>query len=304
MSDQSVLIDANQLHQLLANQNAEKHRTNKLIDALVLLDCRHDLLNHNAGRAAFDTGHIPGAQFWNMETDATAKHTGLNGRHPLASREQTRACFETFGLSNESILVVYDAHGGQYAGRLWWLARWIGHQHVRLLDGGLQAWQSAGFDLAEPHQVKPNQVEFDNRSKKPLSLKPSLVGWVDKLQVALTSQSSSSRVLDARAAARFRGETEPLDPVAGHIPGAINRFYQNNLDSQGFFKSKAVLKTEFEAILGELNPPEIIHQCGSGVTACHNLIAMEVAGLHGSVLYPGSWSEWCADASLPVATGD
>ncbi len=290
-SDNSILINAVQLNDLITKQTAsELHKD------VVLLDCRHDLMDHKAGVAAFNSGHIPGAQFWNMETDAVAEHSGLNGRHPLATREQTLACFEKFGLTNETLLVVYDGHGGQYAGRLWWLACWIGHQRVKILDGGIQSWQSAGFSL-ETDAIKPNA------KLNTLKLKPSLVGWVDKHQVALISQSNSSQVLDARAPARFRGETEPLDPVAGHIPGAINRFYQNNLDSEGFFKNKALLKTEFEATIGQCNPAEIIHQCGSGVTACHNLIAMEIAGLHGSVLYPGSWSEWCSDPVLPVATG-
>jgi thiosulfate/3-mercaptopyruvate sulfurtransferase len=290
-SDNSILINAAQLNDLLTTQAAAGLHGN-----VVLLDCRHDLMDHKAGLSAFNTGHIHGAQFWNMETDAVAAHSGNNGRHPLATREQTLACFEKFGVTNETLLVVYDGQGGQYAGRLWWLARWIGHHKVKLLDGGIQAWQSAGFSLstdAKKRTAKSNT----------LSLKPSLVGWVNKHQVALFSESNSSQVLDARAPARFRGETEPLDPVVGHIPSAINRFYQNNLDSAGFFKNEALLKAEFEATIGQRNPAEIIHQCGSGVTACHNLIAMEIAGLHGSALYPGSWSEWCADSSLPVATG-
>jgi thiosulfate/3-mercaptopyruvate sulfurtransferase len=292
MSDNSILIDAVHLNDWLKKPVADR-----LHNSVVLLDCRHDLMDHNAGIAAFNSGHIPGAQFWNMETDAVAEHSGFNGRHPLATREQTLACFEKFGLTNDSLLVVYDGQGGQYAGRLWWLARWIGHSKVCVLDGGLQAWQSAGHSLS-------NELKMPDQKLNQLSLKPSLVSWVDKYQVALTSRSDSSQVLDARATVRFRGESEPLDPVAGHIPKAVNRFYQNNLDGQGFFKSKAQLKGEFEAIIGQRLPAEIIHQCGSGVTACHNLIAMEIAGLHGSVLYPGSWSEWCADPTLPVATGE
>jgi thiosulfate/3-mercaptopyruvate sulfurtransferase len=297
MTNDSVLIDALSLKTLLAKQ-----ATDALDYGIVLLDCRHDLINHNAGLAAFDKGHIPGAQFWNMETDAVAQHTGFNGRHPLASREQTRACFEKFGMNSQTLLIVYDGHGGQYAGRLWWLARWIGHSQVKLLDGGLQAWQSAGLDLTTDVNTSST-----NLTKQELTLKPSLVAWVDKHQVALTStkvsQSASSQVLDARAPARFRGDVEPLDPVAGHIPNALNRFYQDNLDSDGFFKKPELLRTEFEAIIGHRSPAEIIHQCGSGVTACHNLLAMELADLHGSALYPGSWSEWCTDLSLPVANG-
>jgi thiosulfate/3-mercaptopyruvate sulfurtransferase len=290
-SDNSILINAVKLNDLLTMQTAAgSHRD------VVLLDCRHDLMDHKAGQSTFNSGHIHGAQFWNMESDAIAAHSGHNGRHPLATREQTLACFEKFGVTNETLLVVYDGQGGQYAGRLWWLARWIGHHNVKLLDGGIQAWQSAGFSLA-------TDAKKPTAKSNTLSLKPSLVGWVDKHQVALLSQSNSSQVLDARAPARFRGETEPLDPVAGHIPSAINRFYQSNLDSAGFFKNTALLKAEFEATIGHRDPAEIIHQCGSGVTACHNLIAMEIAGLRGSALYPGSWSEWCADSSLPAATG-
>lgn len=298
MNDNSILINAVQLNDRLTKQTAAG-----LNNDVVLLDCRHDLLDHKAGAAAFNSGHIHGAQFWNIETDAVAEHSGLNGRHPLATREQTLACFEKFGLTNETLLAVYDGHGGQYAGRLWWLARWIGHQKVKLLDGGIQAWQSAGFNLTTDVCKSVSEPNKQN-----LKLKPSLVAWVDKHQVALNShtlnsQNTSSQVLDARAGSRFRGEIEPLDPVAGHIPGALNRFYQDNLDSQGFFKNYVQLKTEFAAIIGHRSPAEIIHQCGSGVTACHNLIAMEIAGLHGSALYPGSWSEWCADPMLPVATG-
>jgi thiosulfate/3-mercaptopyruvate sulfurtransferase len=291
MSDNSILIDAIDLNTLLKQANA-----NPADGHVVLIDCRHDLMNHSAGIAAFNSGHIPSAQFWNMETDAVSEHTGLNGRHPLASREQTRACFERFGVTNSSRLVVYDAHGGQYAGRLWWLARWIGHQNVSLLDGGLPAWQAAGFELS-------NDKKNHNPTVSPLQLRPALVSWIDKHQVALVSKTKSSQVLDARAPARFRGEVEPIDPVAGHIPGALNRFYQDNLTSQGLFKSNENLRAEFNALLGARAPSEIVHQCGSGVTACHNLIAMELAGLSGGTLYPGSWSEWCADPALPVATG-
>jgi thiosulfate/3-mercaptopyruvate sulfurtransferase len=290
MNEHSILIDAGDLNDLL--EQAAQSKQNDVI----LLDCRHDLMDHRAGLSAFNSGHIGGAQFWNMETDAVGQHTGLNGRHPLASREETRACFEQFGLAENSILVVYDAQGGQYAGRIWWLARWIGHERVHLLNGGLPAWQAAGFELS-------NQAQMGSRHQSTLKLKPSLVSWIDKRQVASAIQSQSSQVIDARAVPRFRGEAEPLDPVAGHIPGAKNRFYQNNLDANGLFKSREVLRAEFAALIGQSSPNEIVHQCGSGVTACHNLIAMELAGFHGSSLYPGSWSEWCHDKQLPIATG-
>ncbi len=284
----SILIGAAELQALMSEP----------ANHVVLLDCRHDLMNHQAGRIAFDQGHLPEAQFWNMESDAVANHTGLNGRHPLATREQTRQCFENFGVSNQSTVVVYDAQGGQYAGRLWWLARWIGHANVKLLDGGLPAWQAAGYSLTTNTSKPKARVQTDS-----LSLKPSLVSWIDKHQVAKTMASGSSLVIDARVGARFRGETEPLDPVAGHIPGAINRFYQDNLEADGRFKQPTQLRAEFDKLVGQRRAVEIIHQCGSGVTACHNLIAMELAGLLGSSLYPGSWSEWSNDSQLPVAVG-
>ncbi len=284
----SPLISAENLQGLLDNP----------LESVVLLDCRHDLMNHDSGLTSFNQGHIPQAQFWNMETDAVGTHTGLNGRHPLATREETLACFNKFGATAASVIVAYDAHGGQFAGRLWWLARWIGHARVHILDGGLQAWQALGLGA-----LHSNVAVQPTIATAALHMKPALVSWINLEQVARVVESKSSLILDARAPARFKGEAEPIDPIAGHIPGALNRFYQDNLDAAGFFKSPAQLRSEFLIKIGHRPISEIVHQCGSGVTACHNLIAMEVAGLSGSHLYPGSWSEWCNQQNPQVSLG-
>jgi thiosulfate/3-mercaptopyruvate sulfurtransferase len=269
---------------------------------VVVLDCRHDLADHAAGRRGFLEEHIATAQFWNMETDAVATHTGLNGRHPLPSREVVRDCFARFGVNENSLIVAYDAQSSMYAGRLWWLARWIGHEAIQVLDGGIKAWLAFGgaIETGEPRALPALMTATSPLS---LALKESLSSWVDRHQVARFIASDTSGLIDARAPARFRGEVEPLDPVAGHIPGAMNRFFQENLGPDGRFKSPQQLRAEFSNLLKSRSAYEVVHQCGSGVTACHNIIAMELAGLSGSSLYPGSWSEWCAQANAAVAKG-
>jgi thiosulfate/3-mercaptopyruvate sulfurtransferase len=262
--------------------------------SVLLLDCRHDLMDHQLGVNAYKQGHIPGAQFSNMETDAAGAHTGTNGRHPLPERAQFCEQLVLRGLNSNQTLVVYDSMGGQFAVRIWWMARWIGHDHVYLLDGGLPAWTNAGHAL----ETKVNESIANKRGT--LELAPSLVGWIDAAQVEKTTSSKTGLLIDARAPARYRGETEPIDPVAGHIPGALNRFYQNNLGADGLFKPAAQLRQEFLALIGTQLPSAVTHQCGSGVTACHNILSMEVAGLSGSNLYPGSWSEWCSDPKRAI----
>ncbi len=270
-------------------------------DDLVVVDCQHDLSDHSAGFKHYQSGHIPGAKFWNMECNGVAVKTGKNGRHPLPERADLVRELREFGITSDTHVVAYDAQANMYAARIWWLLRWIGHEKVSLLDGGLNQWKQAGFALwtgAEPGALKSHNHESRG---SPLSLRASLVSWVDQAQVTAMLDSASSQLVDARAPERFRGEVEPLDPIAGHIPGALNRFYQHNLNADGRFKSPWELWTEFSNLLKGRKPTEVIHQCGSGVTACHNIVAMELAGLSGSCLYPGSWSEWCSRENAPVA---
>lgn len=265
------------------------------IDDCVVIDVRHDLLDPAAGRRGYDAAHIPGAFFLSQDDDLASTKNGRNGRHPLPVRERLAGKLAAAGLSANGRLVAYDAQGGMYAGRLWWLARWLGHERVAILDGGIAAWQRAGFPVtAEASRARP-AGNFE--------AKAPTVNSVDAAQILQAIGQDSLLVVDARAGERYRGETEPMDPVAGHIPGALNRPFAQNLRPDGTFKPAEVLRAEFAALLGERPVASVVHQCGSGVTACHNLIAMEFAGLSGSALYPGSWSEWCSDSSRPTARG-
>jgi len=263
----------------------------------VVLDCRHDLLNPAFGREAFAAGHIPGAQFASIDDDLSGPKTGsgstFRGRHPLPERAALIATLRRFSIDDDSQVVACDAHGGMYAARLWWLLRWVGHEAVAVLDGGLPAWQAAGqpvtTDLPPP------------RAAGSIGERPSLTRAVSVEDVVANLSTQAFTVVDARASDRFRGENETIDPVGGHIPGAKNRFFKDNLQADGRFKPAAQLKEEFVPLFA--SPAGAVMQCGSGVTACHNLLALEMAGLPGAALYPGSWSEWCASPARPVATG-
>lgn len=263
---------------------------------LVIIDCRHDLLNPDVGPAAYRAGHIPGARFAHLDKQLSGAKIGpdgqFKGRHPLPQRQDFIAAMQSLGVNNDTQVVVYDAIDGRYAARLWWLLRWVGHAQVALLDGGLQAWQAYGgtIDTITPDVTSGNLQEH-----------PSLVESVDAAIILNNLSTKKMTLVDARSADRYRGENETIDPVGGHIPGAKNRFFLDNLGSDGHFKSAATLRAEWSVLLE--NPHQAIMQCGSGVTACHNLLALEIAGLSGAKLYPGSWSEWCADPSRPVATG-
>ncbi|MGE0800914.1 MAG: sulfurtransferase [Lautropia sp.] len=273
------------------------------IDHCVVIDCRHDLADTSAGERAYAEGHIPSAHFLHMDRDLSGPMTGSNGRHPLPDREAFRRRLEALGVSDDTQLVAYDSHGGAMAGRVWAMARWLGHDAVAVLDGDLRAWRTAGYPLAtEPTPAPARPGRLDPARPSRLALVP-----VDAIVAAIASpdalQVDALQVLDARAAERYSGAVEPIDPVAGHIPGAINRFHGRNLRPDGRFKPAEALRDEFEALLGDRDPASIVHQCGSGVTACHNLLAMEHAGIPGSRLYAGSWSEWVADPGRPVARG-
>lgn len=260
----------------------------------IICDCRHDLTNYSAGYRAYRSGHIPGARFLHLDVDLSGPKTGLNGRHPLPHPATFCLRLGALGIANDQQIVTYDETGGAYAARLWWMLRWVGHTRVAVLDGGWQAWTQAGLPVTvEQPAIEP--VTYSGRAQPQTT--------VDSGEILAQLENRKTLVLDARSADRYRGENEMLDPVAGHIPGAINRFFRHNLGDDGRFKPPIVLKKEFGAALNGYAPEAIIHQCGSGVTACHNLLAMEVAGLAGSRLYPGSWSEWISNRKRPVARG-
>lgn len=261
---------------------------------LVIVDCRHDLMDPDAGRRAYAAGHLPGAVFLHLDDDLSGPKTGRNGRHPLPDLIMLARRLSNAGIGDDSHVVAYDGHGGMYAARLWWSLRWLGHVQVQVLDGGVGAWVAAGGALSDAvPKVEP----------RPLTPHPQ-ANWTVDAQAVLDNIDHPRFVLvDARAPGRYAGEGETIDPVGGHIPGARNRFFQQNLQADGRFKPAAQLREEWSALLDGAEPGATVQQCGSGVTACHNLLALEVAGLTGSRLYPGSWSEWCSDPSRPVAVG-
>jgi thiosulfate/3-mercaptopyruvate sulfurtransferase len=262
---------------------------------LVLCDVRHDLSHpDNWGRSEYANAHLPGAQFVGIDRDLSATKTGTNGRHPLPFPEAAAALFGRLGIEPESQVVAYDQGSGMFAARLWWMLRWLGHEAVAVLDGGFAKWVREG--RATSTQVPdPRPTTFDVRSVMPT---------VSATGIMASLAQHTLLLLDARAPERFRGDVEPLDPVAGHIPGARNRPFAQNLNADGTFKSPASLRADFDAVLAGTPHAQVVHQCGSGVTACHNILAMEIAGLPGTRLYPGSWSEWCSDPARPVARGD
>ncbi|OZI32860.1 sulfurtransferase [Bordetella genomosp. 1] len=261
-----------------------------------VFDVRHDLMDHAAGRRAFDAAHIPGAIYLDHEKELAAPRTGRNGRHPLPERAALAGLMAAHGVTPRTLVVAYDASGGMYAAHLWWMLRWMGHDRVVVLDGGWQAWQTAG----RPEAAGPQAAVAPEAGVEPA---PSLAPTVDAAAVLANIDKPAFTVIDARAANRYRGEVEPMDPVAGHIPGALNRPNGENLAADGRFKPAEQLREEFTRLLDGRAPDTIVHQCGSGITACHNLLSMEIAGLSGSRLYPGSWSEWCSDPARPVAKG-
>ena len=259
--------------------------------ALVVLDCSFDLADPGAGERNYAAAHLPGSQYAHLDRDLAGPKTGSNGRHPLPGRAEFAATAGRWGITPGVQVVTFDGQGLPYAARAWWLLRWLGHPDVAVLDGGIAAWQAAGGGLtAEATQVQAAAPYPAHAAAMPTIDAPSLLQSLGRL-----------RIIDARAAERFRGDAEPLDPVAGHIPGASQRFFKDNLQADGRFKPEADLRVAFEAYATPA--AEVVHQCGSGVTACHNLLAMTHAGLSGALLYPGSWSEWCADPERPVARG-
>lgn len=259
-------------------------------EEIVILDCRHNLGDLAMGERAYARSHLPGARFFHLDRDLSGPMNGRNGRHPLPDREVMAQRFAAAGIGGNSQVVAYDQDSGAMAARAWWLLRWLGHRRVAVLDGGLSAWVEAELPLS-PALPSPDRGDFRARAGEPT---------VDAAFVLAHRDGPGVCLLDARAADRFRGENETLDPVAGHIPGAINRHFMRNLGADGRFKPAASLRAEFLDLLAGRPPECVVQHCGSGVTACHNLLAMEIAGLPGSRLYPGSWSEWISDPTRPV----
>jgi thiosulfate/3-mercaptopyruvate sulfurtransferase len=255
---------------------------------VLICDCRFDLAQVSAGREAYAKGHIPGAIYVDLETDLSGTKTGTNGRHPLPDPDEWAKTRQRLGIDSNSHVIAYDSQGSAYASRLWWMLRAIGHDKVQVLDGGLESWQgqnSTAIVASVPLEKTPKPVAYQG------------LVLVDEILENLASRRKT--VIDARSPDRFHGQNETLDPVAGHIPGSLNRFFKNNLEGSEF-KSPEILRKEYSELLGSIHASDVIHQCGSGVTACHNLLAMEQAGLCGSLLYAGSWSEWCAEPKRPV----
>lgn len=277
----TTLISVTELKELLEVNNS----------AAVVLDCRSYLMNPEQGEQAYLEGHVVGAGYLNLDQDLSAPVTADSGRHPLPDFHQLAEKFRACGVNNDTQVVVYDDCGGAMAARAWWLFRVLGHLSVAVLDGGFPAWTSAGG------QVSDRLPTFSHGA---LNGEPDLSMILPLEHVA--GFAREGLLIDARSPERYRGEQEPIDPVAGHIPGAVNRPLQLNLTADGYFKSAEALLAEWLDFLEGRESGKVAHYCGSGVTACHNLLAMEHAGLRGGKVYPGSWSEWIRDPQRAVAT--
>lgn len=293
----TTLISPQQLQALQANGTP-----------LMIFDCSFDLMNPAAGEEQYRKGHIPGAVYANLDTalsdqgviDPDGTHhphpdAASGGRHPLPSREKFAIWLSSVGFANAMQAVVYDRNASNFCGRLWWMLKWAGHEAVAVLDGGLQAWQAAGGEVTDRVETSRFQSNF--------KLGPELRSLATTKSVEKSLGKKSQTLVDARSTPRYRGEVEPFDPVAGHIPGALNRPSAENMGTDGKFKPAAQLKAEFEELLAGRDPATVVHHCGSGVSALPNLLAMEIAGLGHSALYAGSWSEWCSDPKRPVEKG-
>ena len=285
----TTLIDARALLELSASADPN----------LVLLDCRFDLAKPQAGHHAYLAGHIPGAHFADLNTDLSSPIRPETGRHPLPDPQAFAANMAAWGINPGTQVVAYDEVNASFAARAWWLLRWVGHRDVAVLDGGYKAWLAAGG---------PQAAGEEGRAPRSLHATPSpptvdADAVLDAAQVAALSRDSARLLIDARAAERYAGSVEPIDAVAGHVPGAVNHPFAGNLGADGRFLPPEQLRQRWQAALAGRAPADVVAMCGSGVTACHNLLGLEIAGLHGAKLYAGSWSEWIRDPSRPVATG-
>lgn len=265
------------------------------LDRWVVIDCRFSLADTGHGRRVYAESHIPGARYAHLDDDLSSPVTPTSGRHPLPDPAAFCAKLGAWGITPETQVVVYDDSYGSMAVRLWWLLRGLGHRQIALLDGNYPKWQ---------REKRPTTAEAPDVTPAHYPV-PARVDWgVDAATVEAIRTDPAYRLIDARPEQRFSGEVEKIDRVAGHIPGAINWVYEENLDFDGTYLPAAELRTSYEQLLGGVTPENVVHTCGSGVTACHNILAMDVAGLPGSRLYPGSWSEWITDPARPVATGE
>jgi thiosulfate/3-mercaptopyruvate sulfurtransferase len=261
----------------------------------LVIDARFDLAKPQSGEDAYRAGHIPNSVYAHLDRDLSAPRTPESGRHPLPRPEVFESTLRSWGIAPTTQVVVYDADSGAFAARLWWLLRWVGHREVAVLDGGMKAWREAGL---------PESQEVPQRTQSRFEVRPDDSMWMRASEVAAKVQDSAWRLLDARAPERYAGKVEPIDPVAGHIPGAINHPFSRNLDSNAGFLSAAELQRQYTASQAGVRDEHTIVMCGSGVTACHLLLALEVAGKPGAKLYAGSWSEWIRDPTRPIATGE
>lgn len=262
----------------------------------VPIDCRFDLARPTVGREAYRAGHVPGARYASLDEDLSAPPTAGSGRHPLPDPQRFATWLAGLGVGEDSPVVAYDDTGGAFAARLWWMLRWIGHEQVAVLDGGYAAWIAAGgpVEIGEPPPPMPAT----------LHARPDASAHLTTADVERALADPRRVLVDARAPERFSGAVEPLDRIAGHVPGARNHPFARNLGPDGRFLDAAELRRRWIDFLRGAGPASVISMCGSGVTACHNLLALEIAGLHGAKLYPGSYSEWVADPARPVAIGD
>jgi thiosulfate/3-mercaptopyruvate sulfurtransferase len=277
----TTLVDASTLHEHSGDP------------AWVVVDCRFNLLQPDAGKQAYQAGHLPGARYAHLDHDLASPITAVSGRHPLPDPEEFARCLGAWGIDENTQVIAYDDVGGAIAARLWWMMRWMGHNAAAVLDGGLAAWQEAGYALEQTEpSVDPKQFPAT----------PDREHYLGTDQVQQANAVRELLLIDARTAERYRGEAEPIDPVAGRIPNAINMPLANNLDGSGCFLEPRALHARFAQLLRAYDMEHIVHYCGSGVNACHNILAMEIAGLGGSKLYPGSWSEWIRDPQREIAT--
>ncbi len=264
---------------------------------LAIVDCSFDLMKPELADSLFEAEHIAGALQAHLDRNlSTHGADAVNGgRHPLPPRERVAAWLGSLGIGNATQVVVYDRNAGHYCGRLWWMLKWLGHDAIAVLDGGLQGWKAAGGAVATGSAATPVAAAFEVR--------PALRELVFTDKVVADLGRPAQTVVDARGAPRYRGEVEPLDPIAGHIPGALNRPFTDNFTAEGLFKSPDVLRAEWDQVLSGRSASSVVHHCGSGVTAVPNVIAMELAGFGPTALYAGSWSEWSRTAGLPCAKG-
>ena len=286
----TTLVDASVLRELAGQPD------------IAIVDCRFDLLNPEGGRRAYVAGHIPGARYADLNKDLSAPISPNSGRHPLPTPQAFAATLGKLGIGNATQVIAYDDAGGSFAARAWWMLRWLGHESVAVLDGGIKAWTAAGGTLESGEQTPLSTVRSGGH------LGTHFVPHADPAAVIATADiaafvSAGHLLVDARAAERYTGSVEPIDAVAGHIAGAVNHPFSANLAPDGRFLAGSELRRRWEARLAGRKATQVAAMCGSGVTACHNLLSLEVAGLRGAKLYAGSWSEWITDPSRPVARG-